>query len=122
MLTEATETEIGKVTVMDAGLILFGSVIEVAVKVTAEGAGGTVAGAVYVTGTPVRLELLLSDPQTETVQAFTPIVMTQFTPLFWASFETVAVSCAVRFTGMAGLEAEALTLTAGVTVMAAGAV
>lgn len=71
-----------------AAALFIVSVTDVAVNVTMAGLG-TVGGAVYVIGAPDALELLETEPQAAPLQPAPESV--QVTPLFCASFCTVAV-------------------------------
>jgi hypothetical protein len=82
----------GAVTVIVAAALLLVSVIDLAVSVTVGGAG-TVAGAVYVIAAPAALDATDNVPQAALVQPAP--VNVHVTPLFCASFFTVAVTLCV---------------------------
>jgi hypothetical protein len=108
-----------EVTVIAAVAVLVLSVTDVAVSVTEAGAG-TVAGAVYVTGAPDAVLAAESAPQVAALQPDPDTV--QFTPLFPASFATVAVNIIVLPMGTVVVFGERVTETptaAAVVIVAA---
>jgi hypothetical protein len=116
----ATETAIKGVAVNVIVALAFRvlSVTEVALIVTVAGEG-RLAGAVYVTAAPEALVAAESVPQAVPVHPVPESA--QFTPLFCASFETVAVKLCVKPACTVALVGVRLTETAGVTVIDAAA-
>jgi hypothetical protein len=106
-------------TVIVADELIEESATEVAVIVTVAGEG-TVAGAVYVIATPEALEVLETEPHAAPEQP-APLSV-HVTPLFCASFVTVAVKFCVRLTVTFAEVGATATAIAGATVIVAEAV
>jgi hypothetical protein len=112
----ATVTPIAGATVIVAEAVRDVSAAEVAFRVTVAGEG-TVAGAVYVIAAPEALELADNVPHVAPLQ---PVpVRVHVTPLFWASFVTVAVKFWVLLTLTVAAVGATTTPTGAVTVIAA---
>jgi hypothetical protein len=111
------------VTVMVAAAVLETSLTDVAVKVTAGGAG-RLTGAVYVTAAPDALDAGATVPHVAPLQPAPDSV--QLTPAFAESFVTVAVKLAVPPAATVAVVCDKLTAIgaggAGATVIAAAAV
>ena len=107
------------VTVIVAATDFVPSATEVAVSVTAAGVG-TLAGAVYVTATPDALEVGVTAPHVAPLQPAPDTV--QVTPLFAASFCTVAVNACDPLTCTIAVVSDSVTAIgagAAVTVIVA---
>jgi len=108
------------VTVSPAATDFVLSATDVAVSITMAGAG-TLAGAVYTTGAPEALVIGVTDPHVAPLQPVPESV--QFTPLFCASFVTLATKFCVWPTCTLAVIGEIPTAIIGpvVTVIAADA-
>jgi hypothetical protein len=87
---------------------------EVAVIVTVALAG-TAAGAVYVAGAPLAVDAVIVPHPGE--HAVPPWLRAQVTPLFPASFPTVAVKVVVPFTATLALDGATATVMAGTVIV-----
>jgi len=118
IVTERPDTTAGT-TVMVAAAVLDVSATDFAVRETVAGEGAT-AGAVYVMATPEALVLVESVPQLAPEH---PVPLSvHVTPLFCASFVTVAVKFCVRLTVTLAVVGATVTPIAGATVIVAEAV